>query len=259
MKLLLSRLMVSDINRMLFGINTENGKSKSFDLNISNLRHITDCSAMVYSDNFLVLALNTIDETDQLLAINLFDNSYIHYVCKCSKNIKSMVSVFPGRIYASVAGTNSMNAITFKSNLMSFIDDTIHYQIPNNNVHGICCWNNRWYASVDGAIIELSNDRVVHSGLQHPTDLFFNYNQRLCFLEYDRSLFHCADDIWYLTHKPVSAIEDRIKGGYWILCDRQKYSQLIFIDYEGDILQRIDLAGKFSKIVEAQGVYSQLC
>ena len=110
-----------------------------------------------------------------------------------------------------------------------------------------------------GGIVELNDNRYVYSAINKPNDLLFNKDNRLCFLESDENLLHCGDSIYYI-HGGIKChlkglIEDLDLGGYWIgqnynYADR---SDLVFVNYNGEILKRVPVKGKINQILEARG------
>lgn len=268
MKLLLT-LSSDQENKFLLFVNTETEELKLIDFVFEeNFDHT---SGIVYSGDYLIISIKFYDEPDKIFIQNILTKEYKIFNCKYTKGINSFTSIFPGKLYTVSSETNSLNYIYFDISNLNFIDDGIYYQ-PNTDMgkyfNSICYYDRKWFVSITkkyGSIIEMSNDRIVYANINYPTSMYFNSNQRLCFLESGKGLFHCDDDIFFINKGNINGIiEDPYNCGYWITSSanrKESKSNLNFIDKKGNLLRQIDLSdfgNIFYNIVEAKGFFSKL-
>ena len=269
MKLLLSLLYASEGN-YLVGIDTDKQVVNQIELVNISLKKVHSCSGMVYSGNYLFLSFLQHSKNDFVILNDIYENKCCTYECQTTKQINgSLISAYPGRIYSISNNTKSINIILFDPENTTFIGDSIHYTIndfnlANFNITSLCLWHSRWFIAIQsgtsGFIFELSNNRIVFADIDYPNNIFFNNDQKLCFFESNKGLFHCGNDIFYIGNVFLQGIiEDRVKGGYWIGCltKNTNDSILIFMNYKGKISTPIKIPGHIVNIVKAEGVYAQ--
>lgn len=263
-------------NKLLVKVDTFKKTVTHVPLDIPDNFDINSVSAMVYSGNVLVLAVNAINmiiPTTQLVFINIINGKTNIQICPLSVNITSLISVMPGQLYASGAGNNAMISITFDPVSLKLYSDDIHYQLCDTNVYfsSLCSFKNRWYGSIHGAsiesgfsngeVIELSNQKSIFSNLSQPNNVFFNSDYRICFCESLKGKFHFGNKYVFLNGCCRGVIEDRNKGGYWIgVSDSGICNCLVFVEYSGKISDSIKLepygCGCYN-IIEAHGIFAK--
>jgi hypothetical protein len=185
------------------------------------------------------------------------------FQCESLKSTGDIVSIYPGKLYASSESTNSICYMDFDSVNLEYFKDDIYYILDKHNdykIKSLYNYKSTWFLSsqLNRKIIDLSNDRIVYSDIDNPLCLFFNSNHRLCFIENGKSLFHCGDDIFKVGNNPTCAIEDCNRGGYWLVCN----TDLVFINYDGDEIEKHDLSvfgGKsYFNMIEAKGKFIKI-
>ena len=205
--------------------------------------------------------MQTKSKKDYFIFFNVYTQQVSIKKCKYASSIGSIISIYPGKLYMDSQGTNSIISVDFDPVNLSYFEDSIHYVLDKKDnflIKSLCNYKNIWFVAsiAKNKIIDLTNDRTVYSDIDSPCSLFFNNNHRLCFIDRKRNLFHCGDDIFKVIENPTAAIEDIIKGGYWIVCG----TNLCFINYEGEIqdCQDLSMFGKeFNNIVEARGKFAK--
>ena len=247
---------------LIFCYDTKLNKGSYIDFaDINTREEFLGSSGIVYSGNYLCFGIHTQFKTDKFLIFDIFSYDTALFKCSIAKNIGSIISIYPGKLYLDSVDTNSIVCIDFDTVNLSYFEDSVYYVINGKpKLKSLCNYNNNWFVALQEykKIYDLTNDRIVYSDIELPNNLFFNNNHRLCFLETNRGLFHCGDDIFHVGDKPTSAIEDLSKGGYWIADG----SSLLFISYDGDISNHVDLSEwnikTINNIVEAKGIYETI-
>lgn len=268
---------VMNKDNLLLLVNTETKEIKQIPLNINETNDIVAAKAMCMSGDYLMISLKTTGKFDKLLIIDVVTEKNTLTNCIKSKDIHGMVSVFRGRVYCISTGTDSMNNIVLSPSTNNIIRDVNHYKYDEGgediyHFNSIINWNRRWYVSCfgknwredskNGAIIELSkNNRIVYSNIDQPNSLFFNRNDKLCFCEGGKGLFHFGRNIiWTGNGYPRGVVEDHYDNGYWIAsCGDSVTPRLKFFNYEGAYLDSVELLHGYSihNIVEAKGYLSK--
>lgn len=234
---------------------TEVAQEIKFDIE----RHDGFSTGLIYSGIYLCFSVTFPNTHDIIVIYDIYNENWSQFDCKTVMGSTSIISIYPGKLYIDSTITNSIVCVDFDPVNLSYFSDLIHYSLDLTHDHGInslCVYNNTWFIASETKhkILDLTNDRTVFSDTYKPNSIFFNSNHRLCFLEEEKGLFHCGDDIFYVGNNPTAVIEDRKKGGYWITCD----TDLKFVDYNGDIPHCIDLSEygwRFNNIVEAEGKF----
>jgi hypothetical protein len=156
---------------------------------------------------------------------------------------------------------NGVSRIDFDPVKLSYLKDEIHFILDETEDYGVTslvAFKNIWFVSLKNkeCIFDLSHDRVVFSDTVTPNSLFFNSMERLCFVEESMGKVHCGDDIFYFNKNVWCFMEDENKDGYWLVVGKSIYYNLVFMDYDGDVKDKIDI-GKygygFNNIIEAKG------
>jgi hypothetical protein len=218
-------------------------------------------SGLVYSGNYLCVGIrNKSNANNDIAFFNVYTTEVTIKSCSVTNGISSIISIYPGKLYADSQNNNSITMIDFDAVNLSYFNDGIHYIIDEGDTLGInslCNYKNTWYIACTKRkrILDLTNDRIVYSDINYPCSLFFNSNHRLCFIERGQSLLHCGDDIFLTPSNPTTCIEDYNKGGYWLACE----SHLYFMTHKGDITENHDLlkwGTKFNNIIEAKGRFA---
>lgn len=259
MQLLLTLNSGSDFHSLLY-CNTETEKVKYLLIeNHLGLHTGYETTGMVHSGVYLVFYAFALDgiSRDRLVIMDVFSNMYDVFECEHVIGATSIISIYPGKLYLDSPGSNSIVCVDFDPVNLSYFNDSVYYTLDGNKdykLRSLCEHRNTWFVASgeQKQIIDLTNDRIVFSHIYDPRCIFFNSNQRLCFLETKKGLFHCGDDVFFVGSSPTAAIEDRDNGGYWIACGQR----LKFFDYEGKSDKTIDLAKWglwFNTIVEAEG------
>jgi hypothetical protein len=253
-------------NHLLF-VNTVKGNSKF----ISLLPKDTLFSrGIAFSGSDLVISFRRKDKKKDFLFVknSITKNTEIFQCTNC-EFINSIISIFPGKLFVDSAGTRTIESIDYDPVNFSTFKDDIHYTIGKDQcpvkLNCLYAYRHMWYISCfeKKRIYDLSNERVVFSGIEDPNNIFFNSQDRLCFLESGHSLFHCGDDIFHLDPNCYfrGVIEDPYDGGYWIAFVEKDTSSsgILFIDYDGNIDNVIPFPDKVDEIyniVAARGTWS---
>jgi len=226
----------------------------------SNGKKIESTSGLVYSGNYLCVGVQYHKDKDSIVIFDTYSDKVEIYKSK-SKNIGSIISIYPGKLYLDSQDTNSISCIDFDPVNLSYFSDDVHYMFDkkiSSEIRSLCNYKNVWFIALQdkNKIVDLTNERIVYSDIKFPTSLFFNNNHRLCFIESGRNLFHCGDGIFIMkksiTKHLTTAIEDCNEGGYWIT----QGTDLHFINYDGDILKCLDLSKwghEYYNAIEARG------
>ena len=241
----------------LLKYDTDTKRSKGVLINNEEINKAIQSSGLIYSGNYLCVGIQYEKRNDQIFLFDIYNDKFVSFNCENSKNIGSIISIYPGKLYLDSQDTNSIVCVDFDSVNLSYLYDSIHYILNeeiNFKIRSLYNYKNTWFVASHERkkIIDLTNDRSVFSDIYEPNCIFFNSNHRLCFLETGKDLFHCGDDIFKVGFNPTAAIEDRKEGGYWIACN----SSLYFIDYDGEIGDIHDLSeygSQFNNIIEAEG------
>lgn len=259
MRLLLTRFGASglDKHKLITLIDTETGEIPFIDIVGDLGKNHYIATGVTYSGNWLCIGANSVENSNSyMLLFNFITGTVRTVLLPLSYNIFDIVSVFPGQLYLNSEGTHSLNNISFSPDTGDLKSDTIHYKLsPHQTLFSsLCSHQMRWYGTTVDSVIELSNNRVIHSGLTIPHSIFFNSYERLCFLELNK--FYCGDDLFYFN-KPVSSVyEDTTSAGYWLCSDEG----LFLIDYDGKLIEDTFLSigdTPVFKIVEVRGCLNE--
>lgn len=256
MRLLFTRFGASGLNKhdLISLIDTDTGEQPFIDI-VGHLdqSELYSGAGIVYSGNWVCIGVNSLEESKSYLLLFNFLNETIKLIeLPLSYYISDIVSVFPGQLYLCSEGTNSINNVSFSPDTGKFWSDQIHYKLPSYQIcfSSLCSNQMRWYGTILGAVLEFTNNRVLHSGLVAPHSIFFNSSGRICFS--DSNKFYCGDDIFYFNSDVVSVYEDTVNAGYWIYTMRDK--KLYFQNYNGNNKHSIQIEGPpIFKIVEVRG------
>jgi hypothetical protein len=247
---------------LLLKYDTDKDKGEFFGSKyLSTNKVFKGTSGLTYSGNQLCVGIQSYKNIDLIAFFNAYEDQCMIHQCKYIKDIGNIISVYPGKLYVDSQSTNSICAIDFDPVNLFYFEDAIHYVFKDDisyKIKSLYGYNFVWYIALQDKrrIIDLTNDRVVFSDISKPCCIFFNRNQRLCFIESEFSLFHCGDDIFKVGNNPTTAIEDDKKGGYWIACG----AELQFINYEGNLMDSKDLSkwgNYYNNIVEAKGRFTE--
>jgi hypothetical protein len=215
-------------------------------------------SGIVYSGNWLCFGIHHEKKPDQIYIGHAFEKDIFNtFDCVNSNAIGNIISIFPGKLYLDSNLSNSICCIDFDTVNLSYFSDAIHYTLNekiNYQIRSLYAYNTTWFVASNyyNQIIDLTNDRIVFSDIYDPRCIFFNSNHRMCFIEAEKGLFHCGNEIIYVGGTPTAAIEDRLLGGYWIATN----GNLIFFDYNGDSLITHDLSEwviEVNNMIEVEG------
>ena len=248
-------------NKLLLKYDTNKKRGKLIGNNTLVINNSISTSGLVYSGNLLCVGVQTWNKKDYIVFFNAYTQQAYTKQCTHASRIGNIISIYPGQLYMDSQGTNSIVSAEFDPVNLSYFKDSIHYLLDKKSnflIKSLCNYRNVWFVAsiAKNKILDLTNDRVVYSDIDYPCSLFFNNNHRLCFIERNRNLFHCGDDIFKVMPDPSAVIEDSVKGGYWITCG----TDLCFIDYEGEVqdCQDLSMYGKeFNNIIEAKGKFAK--
>lgn len=239
----------------LLRVNTDTGEMDPLYYDENQFKYT---SGIIYSGNWLCFGIHYEDQNDKIYIGNAFEkDTFDIFDCINANAIGNIISIFPGKLYLDANLSNCICCIDFDEINLSYFSDHIHYTLNekiNYQIRSLYAYKTSWFVASNyfRNIYDLTNDRIVFSDIYDPRCIFFNSQQRMCFLESERGLFHCGDDIFYVGVKPTAAIEDRGLGGYWIASE----SNLILIDYQGDHVMTHDLSKyvvQVNNIIEAEG------
>lgn len=262
MQLLLTLAMKSKESGLL-KFDTETGKALPL-FPLHDVKGVKYTSGIVYSGKYLCFGIHCSNKRykDKIVIIDIYDLGYRQWVFPCDNvdGIGNIISIYPGKLYLDSCNNNAICCIDFDEVNVSYFDDSIYYILNdkvNYEIRSLYAYKNTWFiaSKKQKKIIDLTNDRSVFSDIYDPNCIFFNSNHRLCFLESEKGLFHCGDDIFFVGGYPTAAIEDCNKGGYWITSKHYIW----FMDYKGILNCNHDLSqwGKqFNNIIEAKGSLS---
>jgi hypothetical protein len=258
MRLLLTRFGASglDKNKLISLIDTDTGQIPFIDI-VSGLNRKDKFfgSGATYSGNWLCIGVNSIERPKSYLLLLHFISGHTNIIeLPFSHCIFDIVSVFPGQLYLCSEGTHSLNNVSFSPDTGEFRSDSIHYKLPPDyiNFNSLCSHQMRWYGTISNSVIELSNNRIIYSGLMLPHSVFFNSYERICFLENNK--MYSGDDIFYFPEAVTSAYEDTISAGYWISSE----GSLRFVDYGGKSSDCIPCGGHtIFKMLEVRGCLNE--
>lgn len=254
MRLLITRFGACGIkqNKLITFVDTNTEKISSVD----NIYVLNDSlysgAGVTYSGNWLCIGVNNYKRQMSCLLLWNFITGrleIIQLLLSCS--ISDIVSVFPGQLYLASEGTHSLNNVSFSPDSGELKSDIIHYNLPEHQTEfsSLCSHQMRWYGTTLDSVIELSNSRVVHSGLTMPHSIFFSSHERLCFLELNK--FYYGDDIFYFNNNVDAVYEDTTLAGFWVALG----GNLSFFNYNGVIGKSIsiDKLSVFS-MIDVRGV-----
>lgn len=244
---------------MLLNYNTNTKKGKL--ISVPDLKGFIKTSGIVYSGNYLCVGIQYSNINDRIVVFDLYSDEIKIFQCECSKNIGNIISIYPGKLYADSQGTNSISNMDFDAVNLIYFRDNVYYildELFDYKIKSLYNYKNTWFIASQSKskIIDLTNNRIVYSDIDNPLCLFFNANHRLCFIENERSLFHCGNNIFKVRDNPTYAIEDCNRGGYWLVCN----TDLVFINYDGDEIEKQDLSifggTQYFNIIEAKGKFT---
>ena len=140
------------------------------------------------------------------------------YKTKLCKNITSIVPVYPGRFYVSSGKTNALISFQFNLHTLEIESEKIHFELdekPHNcYFSSVYNFNGRWFGSLysihndtSGCVIELSNQRIIYSGLSKPCNVMFNKHERLCFTDFYKMVLIYGDSIFKFKTFPICFVE----------------------------------------------------
>lgn len=261
MKLLLT--MKSKKNLLLM-VDTETEKIKPIEVPIKNKHNVLESSGIAYSGEWLAVGLVSRNGASNILISNLYSKETMVFECVTVKNVRTIVSVYPGRLYCNT--DNGMSGINFDPINLSSFEDNMHFVLEDySDVSSICTYKNKWFVALPNKkrIYDLTNDRILFSGMENPSSIVFNSNDRMCFLDSDSKYGRivCGDDVFYVSGIPSGLVEDLNSGGYWTVVNvASAKNYLTFVDYSGTTRRKIDISGygtKFNDIMEVRGRFGQ--
>jgi hypothetical protein len=241
-------------NRIVSLIDTNTGKNLFLEIfDDLNDNELYNGGGIAYSGDWLCIGVNSIYENNSyLLLFNFITGTTVLLNLPLSYNISDIISIYPGQLYLCSRGTQSLNNVSFSPITGDFWGDQIHYKHPPN-FFSVCTHQMRWYGTTSDSVIELTNNRVVYSGLNNPNNLFFNSSGRICFLEENK--FYRGDDIFYYDSELTSIFEDIVYAGYWVYFKNFGFK---FINYSGEIYEEVPfLYSQVSTIVGVRGYLNE--
>jgi hypothetical protein len=261
----------TDRKSSLLLVDTSTRKKRFINTPVLESKHC-GATGMDYSGDWLCLNMLNVE------AGAVYSHLYLTHLNTGKTSLFSMtriqhgmdiVSVYPGQIYINCLGTDSMVGLLFAPTTGRVIREDPHFTLPNSGYgcfkfYSMCNYKNKWYGAIwedgrgtyNGSVLELSNQRAIFSNCNKPNSIFFNSNHRLCFCEGGSGFVHLGDMTAYISGLPQGIIEDRDSGGYWVATQLNPGSKLVFIGYDGDVIDHMDLGDlRVYRIIEARGAW----
>lgn len=266
MKLLLT-LKSNKKDQNLLLVDTVKGKTKFIPI---LEKDVLFSKGITYSGSDLIISFRKKGEKKDFICVfNTITKKKTIFHCTNCENINSLVSIIPGKLFADSTDTSSIECLDYDPVNHAYFEDDVHYKIGKEScptrLTALYNYRYMWYicCGAKKRIYDLSNERVVFSNIEEPNNVFFNNQNRMCFLESGKSLFHCGDDVYHIDSDNFirGIIEDPYDGGYWIgfVEKAGPDSGLIFIDYDGNLDNVIPLPKGIESIyniVAARGIWS---
>lgn len=221
-------------------VTTHNGFIHDFDFEDGNIiinRNIYEAHSKpsnnnilssAVSGNFIIFAIKSYGETNHIGIYNMITGDTKLSEIKLGDCISNIVPIFPGRFYASSGKTKQLLAFQFNPHTLEITDEGVHFELVDDSAKhtffsSVYNFKGRWFGAIhdrtkhkSGCIIELSNQRIIYSGLCRPCNVFFNKDDRLCFIDYGQSMIVYGDDVFRSNGLIPTAFVEDSEENLWI-------------------------------------------